>query len=81
MKRISVEERGLGEASASQGQYEQGSEDVRKVPAGHGQDKQGADVRQVTAGCGQVTHDCGCAKQSPAGHRQNRVGPEPPQTF
>ena len=38
--RISDEEMGLGEVSASHGQDEQGAEDVKQVPAGHGQYEQ-----------------------------------------
>ena len=55
----------LGEASASNGQDEQGEEDLRQVPADHGQDKQ----------------DTGSARQAQAGHRQSRVGLEPPHAF
>ena len=52
-KRISDEEMGLGEASASCGQDEQGAKDVRQVPAGYGKYKQdGEDVRQDPAGHG-----------------------------
>ena len=43
----------------------QGTEDVREVPQGHGQDK----------------WDSGGARQPPAGHRQSRLGPEPPPGF
>ena len=64
-RRVSDEEMGLGEASASCGQDEQVAEDVKEVPAGCGQDKQ----------------DPGGARQAPAGHRQSRVGPEPPPGF
>ena len=81
-RRISDEEMGLGEASASCGQDEQAVEDGREVPAGHGQDKQGVeDVREVPGGCGQDKQDPGGARQAPAGHRQSRLGSEPPQTF
>ena len=53
-RRISDEEIGLKEPSASCGQDEQGAEDVREVPAGHGQDKQVTeDVREVPEGHGQ----------------------------
>ena len=73
---------GLGEASASHGQDEQDAEDVREVPTGWRQDKQGAeDFSKVPGGCGQDLKDPGGARQAPAGHRQGRVGPEPPQAF
>ena len=80
-RRISDEEMGLGGASASHGQDEQGAEDVRQVIAGHGQDKQkqGAeDDRQVPAGCGQDKQGVEGGRQTPACCWQSRVGPEPP---
>ena len=65
MRRISDEEMGLGKASASYGQDEQGAEDVGQVPAGHAPDKQ----------------DPGGPRQATAAHMQSRVGPEPPPGF
>ena len=64
-RRIYNEEMSFGEALASHGQDEQGAEDVRQVPAVGGLDKQ----------------DPRGAKQASGGHRQSRVGPEPPQDF
>ena len=64
-RRISDEEMGFGEASASHGQNEQGADDVRQVTVGHGQDKQ----------------DPGGARQALAGLRKSRVGSEPPPGF
>ena len=81
-RRISDEEMGLREASASHRQDEQAAEDVREVPAGHGQDKQGAeDVREVSIGCGQDKQDPGGARQALAGHWQSRLGPDPSPGF
>ena len=81
-RRISDEEMGLGDASASCGQDKHGAEDVEQVPAGCGQDKQDVeDVRQFTAGCGQDKHNPGGARPAPSGCRQSIVGPEPPQAF
>ena len=80
-RRISDQEMGLGEASASRGQDEQAVEDVREVLAGHGQHKQGVeDVREVPAGHQQDKQHledvreglggCRQVKQDPGGARQ-----------
>ena len=59
-----------------------GSCGPRQVPAGHGQDKQGAeDVSQVPACHGQDKQNPGGTREAPAGHRQSRVGPQPSKTF
>ena len=55
---------------------EEGAEDVREVPAGHGQDKLGVeDIREVPAGHRQDKQGAEDVREVPAGHRQDKQDP------